>query len=142
MQSYDLGEVTMSNVIVCEFPDDLIKMIRNYTPISPASFHSEVSTLKKTVSELWDAINSDKSWREEFKAGLKENNDQIRNLGIALENIAGKLGKEIDERKENDAKLKMQASVIKGIGLVLSAIFGGGLISLVVLYVAKILRLD
>jgi chromosome segregation ATPase len=94
------------------------------------------------------------TWREEFKSGLKENNDQIRNLNIALENIARKLGEEIDERKglgatlgnitnglgKNVTKLKMQIAVIKGIGIVLSAFFGGGVISLIAMYLAGILK--
>jgi ATP-dependent 26S proteasome regulatory subunit len=138
-----------------DFPDDLVKMIRNYNPESTDFFASEITGLKKAIDDIRESINTDKTWREEFKAGLKENNDQIKNLGIALEDITHKLGEEIDERKglggtlgnitskleDNVTKLKMQTSVIKGIGFVLSALFGGGVVSLIVMYLAGILKI-
>jgi chromosome segregation ATPase len=115
---------------------------------------SDITDLKKAIDDIRESIHADRTWCEEFKAGLKENNDQIRNLGIALENIARKLGEEIDERKglgaalgnitngleKNVTKLKMRTAVIKGIGIVLAALFGGGVISLIVMYIAGILK--
>lgn len=125
-----------------DFPDELIKMIRNYNPVTTESFVSEIEDLKKTISDIRDSISSDKTWKEEFKAGLKQNNDQIKDLSLALKDITEKLGTEIDDRKKYDSKLEIRMSIIKGIGIGLSALLGGGLVSLIVLYVAKILKLN
>ena len=53
-----------------------------------------------------------------------------------------KSGIEIDDRKSYDSKLEIRMSVIRGIGIVLGAIFGGGLVSLIVLFIAGILKLS
>jgi hypothetical protein len=53
-----------------------------------------------------------------------------------------KLNKEIDERKDNVSKLKIQTSIIKGIGIVLGFIIGGGVVSLIVMYLAGILKIN
>jgi dUTPase len=125
-----------------DFPDDLVRMIRNYKPVSTEALSKEIENLKQTVSDLRDLINNDKIWRDEFKTGLKTNNEQIEKLTSTINDVAQKLGKEIDERKTDDAKLRMQNSVVKGIGLVLSALFGGGVVSLIVMYLAGILKIN
>ena len=72
-------------------------------------------------------------WKNDFQNGLTK----IQQLVDKMSEI---LDKEIYERKENVSKLKVQTSVVKGIGLVLGAIFGGGLVSLIIMYIAGILK--
>jgi len=71
----------------------------------------------------------DNEWKKEFKDGLIT-------IQQIVNRISEKLDKEVDERKNSVEALRLQTAVIKGIGIVLSAIFGGGLISLIFLYVA------
>ena len=118
-----------------DFPDELIKSIVDTKPNNINSINNILDDLKTELQMIKNQLARDDDWKKDFQNGLTD-------LQQLVKKISEKLDTEIDERKDNDSKLKMQTSIIKGIGLVLSFIFGGGLVSLIVLYVARILRLS
>jgi dUTPase len=120
---------------IISFPDDLVKLVVDTKPNSIVSINSAINDLRIELNGIKNQLVQDNEWKKDFKEGL----NAIENL---VNRISEKLDKEIDERKDSVAKLRLQTAVIKGIGVVLSAIFGGGLISLIVLYIAKILHLS
>jgi len=117
------------------FPDDLVKIVVDTKPNSIVSINNAINDLRLELNGIKNQLIQDNEWKKEFKDGL----NTIQHL---VNQISEKLDKEVDERKDSVARLRLQTAVIKGIGIVLSAIFGGGLISLIALYVAKILRLN
>ena len=120
---------------ITSFPDDLVKMVVDTKPNSINSINSSINELRLELNGIKNQLIQDNEWKREFKDGLIT-------IQQIVNRISEKLDKEVDERKNSVEALRLQTAVIKGIGIVLSAIFGGGLISLIVLYVAKILRLD
>ena len=152
-----------------DFPDELVKNIKSFKSASTEALEEIISDLRLSVNNIKDQIDSDKSWRDDFKKGLTQNNEQISKLGISLEDLAKKLGQEIDERKlgeidqlsklsspldaltekliqeiddrkQGEVRQKVNYAVVRGIGVVLGAIFGGGLLSLIIMYIAGILK--
>jgi chromosome segregation ATPase len=123
-----------------EFPDELIKNVKFFRSASTESLETKIEEWRINLSTLKEQIDTDKSWKDEFKNGLSQNNEQILKLGTSLEDLARKLGQEIDERKQGEAAQKANYSVVKGIGLILGALVGGGLVSLIVMYLAGILN--
>ena len=135
------AEVVTSNPEpLYDFPDELLKNIKFFKSASTEALESKIEEMRTSLSLLKEQIDTDKSWKEEFKNGLFQNNQQISKLGESLNELSKKLGIEIDERKQGEANLRTSSSVIKGIGLVLGAILGGGVVSLIVLYLAGILN--
>lgn len=123
-----------------DFPDELMKNIKFFKSASTEALEGRIEELKSSLSVLKEQIDTDKSWKAEFKEGLSQNNQQIARLGTSLEELTKKLGSEIDERKHGESQLKAKYSVITGIGIVLGALLGGGLVSLIVMYLAGILN--
>jgi len=152
-----------------DFPDELIRNVKFFRTASTEALEAKIEELKSNISTLKEQIDTDRSWKEEFKNGLSQNNEQILRLGSSLENLTQKLGQEIDERKQGESAQNLQLSssleklalklgqeiderkqgeathkanysVIKGIGIVLGAILGGGFVSLIVMYLAGILN--
>lgn len=123
-----------------DFPDALIKNVKFFRSTSAEALEAKIEELKTSLSTIKDQIDSDKTWKEEFKRGLSENNDQIGKLGLSLDKLAEKLGQEIDERKQGEAALDVKYSVVNGIGKVLGFIFGGAVAALLALLLAGILK--
>lgn len=130
-----------------EFPDDLLKNIGTFQSASTEALESRIEKLSEEISLLQGQIDSDRSWKEEFRMGLSKNNEQIaktneqiEKISKSIEDLTKNLEKEISERTTGESTLKSKFSLIQGIGIVLGAIFGGGLVSLIVMYIAGILN--
>jgi len=117
--------------ITC-FPEDLIKTVNDTKPSSVLALNNVIDSMRADILDIRNQLTHDSQWKNDFQNGLTK-------IQQIVDRISEKLDKEIDERKSEDAKLKNQTSVIRGIGLVLGAFFGGGVISLIVLYLAKVL---
>jgi len=120
---------------IFDFPDDLVKIVVDTKPNSITAVNSVIDQLRIEIQEIRNQLTYDAQWKNDFQNGLTKIQQLVSNMGE-------KLDKEIDERKENVSKLRIQASVVKGIGLVLSFILGGGLVSLIVMYIAGILKFN
>jgi dUTPase len=110
-----------------DFPDELVRLISDYKSLAIESLSEELNTIKLEMKSLKEQVDSDRSWKEDFKEGLEQHNQQITKLGETLQDIADKLGKEVDERKTTNSKISEQFHILRGIGYVLSFLFGGGL---------------
>ncbi len=94
---------------------------------------------KMEIRAIKPQIDTDKSWKDEFKRGLDENNEQISKISDAVKEITNKLSQEIDERRLENADIKSRiksSSVLIGILLTV----GGGIFTLIVTYLAGILE--
>lgn len=124
-----------------DFPDELVRMISEYKSVAMESLSEDLNTLKADLKFLKDQMDSDKSWKDEFQQGLAKHNEQLTKLGEALQDITKKLGAEIDERKDGLSRLEANFSVVRGIGLVLGSLVGGGLVMLLIAWMTGILNL-
>ncbi|MCL1812611.1 MAG: hypothetical protein FWG29_03725 [Treponema sp.] len=115
------------------FPDDLIKIMADTKPNSIIAVSTAIDQLKSEMENIRNQLSVDNNWKNEFQKGLTEIREIVKEMGQNLTI-------EIAERKDNDDKLRAQTSVVKGIGLVLGFIFGGGVVSFIVMYLAGILK--
>jgi dUTPase len=120
---------------IVDFPVDLIKIIVDTKPNSIIAFNAVIEQLRAEIQDIRSQLTYDAQWKSDFQNGLTKIQQLVNTMGE-------KLDKEIDERKENISSLKVQTSVVKGIGLVLGAMLGGGVISLIVMYLAGILKIN
>ncbi|MCM1182818.1 MAG: hypothetical protein NC337_05555 [Roseburia sp.] len=102
-------------------------------------YNFKIETLEEEIKAIRTQIDSDKSWKDEFKRGLDKNNEQINRIGDVVMEIANKLSQEIDERKREGMEIK---SKIRGSGVWLGILLtvGGGIFTLFVTYLAGILQ--
>lgn len=140
LDSEEAKVINSDPVSLYDFPDDLLKNIKTFQTASTEALENSIADLSKEISFLKDQIDTDKSWKEEFRQGLSKNNEQISKISESINVLTEKLGQEVDERKSGESKLKSKFSLIQGIGIILGALFGGGVISLVVMYLAGILN--
>jgi hypothetical protein len=77
---------------ITDFPDELIMLIRNYKPVELKGIQDEIAQYKADVQELKKSIDSDKTWRDEFKRDLS--------------NLLEGLKEERDARKEADKDIR------------------------------------
>lgn len=136
----EIQNIHSDPVSLYDFPDDLLKNIKTFQSASTETLENKIFDLSKEISLLRDQIDTDKTWKEEFRQGLSQNNKQISEIGESIKALSEKLGQEIDDRKAGESKLKSKFSIIQGIGIILGAIFGGGVVSLIVMYLAGILN--
>lgn len=120
---------------IYDFPDDLIKIVVDTKPNSITAINTIIDQLRTEIQEIKNQLTYDTQWKNDFQNGLTKIEQLVNNMGE-------KLNKEIDERKDNVSKLKIQTSIIKGIGIVLGFIIGGGVVSLIVMYLAGILKIN
>lgn len=82
-----------------DFPDELVRIIKEYEPVA---IKSVVDDLKK----LREAVESDSNWKKAFQEGLDKNQDTLeKNIGL-INKIAQNLQTEIDSRKLGEETLK------------------------------------
>jgi dUTPase len=120
---------------IFDFPDELRKVVIDTNPNSMISVNASLDFLRTEVQTIKNQLDRDNVWKTDFQKGLTE-------IQILVKEMGKKLDEEIGERKTNIGRLEVKTSVITGIGIVLGFIFGGGLVSLVVMYIAGILKIN
>lgn len=117
-----------------DFPDDLVDSMVKYEPFSPTNANTQLDLLKKQIDSLESRFEQDNEWKTTFKKGLDDVSDK-------LDKIADKLDTEVTVRQEGQTKLEKKLAVLRGIGLVISGILGGGLVSLLAMWLGSMLHL-
>ena len=117
-----------------DFPDDLVDSMSKYQPFSASNATIQLELLQKRLILLEDKLSSDSEWKDTFKKGLSD-------VSTKLEDIANQLSTEINNRQSGQSQLEKKMATLKGIGLVLSGLLGGGLVSLLVMWIAGILQI-
>ncbi len=81
------------------FPDDVVTLMADYIPFSPKRFDSAIEGLKKRFGKLEDTIREGEQWRQDFRRGLDELKD-------SLKDIASKLNTEIELRASGEKTIE------------------------------------
>ena len=81
-----------------DFPDELIALMKNYSPMSTQSVFDEVGKIRLDLEKLRDEIQSHEKWYERFREILEGHDSQIGKL------ISG-LDSETESRKRGEDKL-------------------------------------
>lgn len=117
-----------------DFPEELVDSMTKYEPFSPTNATEKIDLMEKRIKFLEERINSDNEWKTTFQNSLDD-------VGKKLDTITQKLDDEVSARQFGQAGLEKKMSVLRGIGIVLSALVGGGLTSLLIAWLTKVLNL-
>ena len=115
-----------------DFPDELTKLIANYTPVELNGMNEKISSMSRELVSLRSDFSSDKKWQDTFKDSLEENTKQIKNLidGLNKEIVL----REKEDEKTNNKIEKMQTmflglNIAKGLAVALVLVALGALAS-------------
>lgn len=117
-----------------DFPEELVDSMTKYEPFSPTIATEKIDLMENRIKFLEDRINSDNEWKITFKNSLDS-------VGEKLDTITQKLSEEVNARQLGQSGLEKKMSVLRGIGIVLSALVGGGLTSLLIAWLTGVLNL-
>ncbi len=87
------------------FPDEVVALMREYSPFSPEHFNEEVATLVRRFTELEAIIRQGERWRTDFQDGLKALEENLAKLTESL----------LEERRlriEGDTEIRDQYDTI------------------------------
>jgi len=98
------------------FPDEVVALMREYSPFSPKQFDETIEGLKKRFFKLEEELRESDRWRQEFREGLNELKANVTELTSSL-----KLEQEL--RQTADDKLeRKQASVEEAVNKIETAV--------------------
>ncbi len=99
----EIDEFKTPEISVEDFPDDLIRLMKKYKPISTQSLMSEISTMKDKIDNLRQEFNDMDIWFKKFQESLESQEKSIEKLTSVLDN-------EIEKRREGERYLIEQMS--------------------------------
>lgn len=105
-QFYKLSDDEKHNInaphaAILDFPDELIKLMQNYKPVSTEALMNSVNLLESKFEDLLSEIKSKDDWFERFQSSQKEQSKTIDEILAALQ-------KEVNERKDSERSLEKQ----------------------------------
>lgn len=128
------NDSTFSPEPLDDFPEELVDSMTKYEPFSPTIATEKIDLMENRIKFLEDRINSDNEWKATFKNSLND-------VGEKLDSITQKLSEEVSARQLGQSGLEKKMSVLRGIGIVISALVGGGLTSLLIAWLTGVLNL-
>lgn len=117
-----------------DFPEELVDSMTKYEPFSPTNATQKIDLMESRIKFLEDRINTDNEWKTTFKESL---NDVVIKLGTITDNLR----EEVAARQLGQSGLEKKLSVLRGIGMVLGALVGGGLTSLLIAWLTGVFNL-
>lgn len=99
-----------------DFPEELIRIIKEYEPIALQSVDNNMQELRREIADLRCVVDSHNNWSRKFEDYLDKHNEQIGKLTKSLEEEtnARKLGQDNLSTAVN--KLNNNLSFLKGAG--------------------------
>lgn len=112
-----------------DFPDDIVALMREYSPFSPKQFDVAIESLKQRFSKLEETIREGERWRNEFREGLRELKESITELTSDLkmeQQIRKGADEELERRQESVEgtleKIRAAVTVSKAYWAILGAV--------------------
>lgn len=84
---------------ITDFPEDLIKLMSRYTPVSYQSLAESTKVLEQKFDELRNEFRQSNDWFKQFQKSLEGHDKSIEKIITTLE-------REIDERKSKELDLE------------------------------------
>jgi hypothetical protein len=89
-----------------DFPDDLVKLIRDYEPVGLKALQDEIDETKRDLQALRADITTDKEWRETFKSAIDRHTKAVEDHDRQLGDVLKGLEKEQEARAAGDKKIE------------------------------------
>jgi deoxycytidine triphosphate deaminase len=114
-----------------DFPDDLVKVIKDYRPILSQQVLAQLTELQKEVGVIRNAIDSHKQWKEEFENGLRQHNELIGTVTKTLQQETESRVTGQNELSKSLTKVDRTLTWLRGAAWVITGIFGVGVAVLI-----------
>jgi len=92
----EIGEFVKPLPVINDFPDELILMMKKYSPISLQSVLKQLNDLKIEFNKLWEATHYQEQWFKRFEENLE------KQFNLIKEEREARIG--ADQRFENDLR--------------------------------------
>ena len=110
----DVDKNIISPDEINDFPDELISLIKNYTPVEMNGLGDRVAELGKELTALRSDLANDKTWRDDFKKGLDKHDVQLDKL---IQSLNTEVALRAEEDKKMHDKLDGMSKMFWGLGL-------------------------
>ncbi len=104
LEANEVSEVRKEPDPINAFPDEVVALMREYSPFSPEQFDETIEGLKKRFSKLEETIREGERWRNEFREGLRELKESVTELTSDLkmeQQIRKGTDEELERRQES-----------------------------------------
>jgi deoxycytidine triphosphate deaminase len=88
-----------------EFPDELVKVIREYEPVAVQAVSSGLESLRTLVTQLQDKILTGEGWVQRFQGNFDATNQQIYRLTQEVGEVSRDLLAETENRRQGQDSL-------------------------------------
>ena len=100
-------DVTKPQVKIDDFPDELIRLMQSYKPVSTEALMSTVANLENKFEALLEEFKSKDDWFEKIKESM---NQHEKNIDKILEGLE----KEGEDRRSSDSTLEKKVEDFRG----------------------------
>lgn len=99
--------VTKPSPKISDFPDDLIRLMQNYKPVSTEGLMNLVNNLETRFEALVQELRSKEDWFNRLQESMEKQEKTVDKILSGLE-------KEVDDRRSSDAEVEKKVEGIRG----------------------------
>ncbi len=102
----EIGDFPPSRDPIETFPDELVRLIRSYQPVSTENLLTAIQKTQQELTALKTEIQSDKKWQEDFRRDLDVLKDILQDQSANITKTSANLEAEGEIRISGDDALK------------------------------------
>jgi len=104
LDANEISKVRKKPDSIDAFPDEVVTLMREYSPFSPKQFDNAIDMLERRFSKLEETIREGERWRNEFRDGLKALENNIAKLTNGLQ-----MEQELRKSADDDLKSRQES---------------------------------
>lgn len=104
LDANEISKVRKEPYPIEAFPDEVVALMREYSPFSPKQFDNAIDMLERRFSKLEETIREGERWRNEFRDGLKALENNIAKLTNGLQ-----MEQELRKSADDDLKSRQES---------------------------------
>ncbi len=104
LEANEISKVRKEPDPIEAFPDEVVALMREYSPFSPKQFDNAIDMLERRFSKLEETIREGERWRNEFRDGLKALENNIAKLTNGLQ-----MEQELRKSADDDLKSRQES---------------------------------
>jgi hypothetical protein len=98
-----------------DFPDDLVKLIRDYEPVGLKALQDEILETKRDLQSLKADLTTDKEWKDTFKLAIDRHTKAVEDHDRQIGDLIKKIDKESEARESGDNTIKSKIDSLSNV---------------------------